>query len=71
MANSMTFATVQKMATEAGLTMSRDFGGLDIRLRYRDRPRGPRWVVPTLTEALEVIARQTRRNEREAPGAWV
>ena len=64
MTRKMTFVTVQRMAAEAGLTMSRDFGSLDIRLRYRDRPRGPRWVVPSLAEALELIARHGRRRER-------
>ena len=53
----MTFVTVQRLAAEAGLVMSRDYGSLDIRLRYRDRPRGPRWIVSTLDEALELIAR--------------
>ncbi|MBF0665774.1 MAG: hypothetical protein IR159_09595 [Brevundimonas sp.] len=69
MARSVTFATVQKMASEAGLTMSRDFGSLDIRLRYRDRPKGPRWVVPTVAEALEIIDRQVRRLERRQSDA--
>jgi hypothetical protein len=62
-AHYLTFATVQKMATEAGLTMSRDFRSLDIRLRYRDRPKGPRWVVGSLAEALEIIERQVRRSD--------
>lgn len=69
MARNITFATVQRMATEAGLTMSRDFRSLDIRLRYRDRPKGPRWVVATLAEALEIIERQVRRSERHRSDA--
>lgn len=64
MARKMTFITVQRMAAEAGLTMSRDYGSLAIRLRYRNRPRGPRWVVASLAEALELISRHGRRCER-------
>ena len=60
----MTFITVQRMAAEAGLTMSRDYGSMAIRLRFRHRPRGPRWVVESLTEALDVIRRYGRTCER-------
>ena len=60
----MTFGTVQRMAAEAGLAMSRDSRSRDIRLRYRDQPGGSRWVVATLAEALEVIAREADRGQR-------
>jgi hypothetical protein len=56
----MTFRNVQILAAEAGLTMSRDAVTRGLRLRYRHRPRGQHWVVPTLKEALEVIARRGR-----------
>ena len=65
MGRSMTFGTVQRLAAEAGLTMSRDSETLHIRLRYRDRPQGPRWVVPTIAEALELIARHSDQARAE------
>jgi hypothetical protein len=59
MALRKTFRTVQQLAAEAGLTMSRDSETLHIRLRRRDRRGGPQWVVPTVDEAFELIARHT------------
>ena len=66
MSRLMTFRTVQALAARAGLTMSRDPETLGIRLRYRHRPRGPRWTVGTIDEALEVIARRGRPDHTEA-----
>ena len=66
MKRAMTFRTVQELAAKAGLTMSRDAETLAIRLRYRHRPRGPRWTVATISEALEVIARRGQPDQTEA-----
>lgn len=63
MANRMIFGQVQRMAAQVGLAMSRDRGSRDIRLRYRDRPEGPLWVVSTLEEALALIDRQAPRRQ--------
>jgi len=60
MSRPMTFRTVQILAAQGGLVMSRDAETLHVRLRYRGRPRGPRWTVATIEEALEVIARRSR-----------
>lgn len=61
MAQAMTFRHVQALAEQAGLAMSRETTTLHIRLRRRNRSTGPRWVVATLQEALEVISQRAAR----------